>query len=176
MANTDRMNRRILNPVRAKELYDQGLSDREIADECAVGYSTVGSWRVRNGLKANPPKKMQSGTKRCDSCLYWRSLSSGNECYCACHHLLDTGKRRVEEDGVCKSYIQRDEDACKKSNRIPVISTDQDGNEVWYPSVSHAAKALDLWNYSIARAIESGRPCQGKRWRKAKPDERPQEV
>lgn len=47
--------------------------------------------------------------KVCNSCHYWITGGGG---YTGgggkfCHHLLHTGKRRVEIDGVCMSLVPR---------------------------------------------------------------------
>lgn len=103
--------------------------------------------------------------EQCEGCLFWRPLSSTSATEKACHHLLDTGKRHVEENGVCKSKKTGEGD--KASNRVAVISIDQDGNESWYPSITHAAQYTGLWHNQITRAIASGRPYKGRLWRKA---------
>lgn len=41
--------------------------------------------------------------KLCEGCVYWHGASGSDNAYVMCHHLLNTGKRRVVEDGVCKS-------------------------------------------------------------------------
>lgn len=42
--------------------------------------------------------------KQCNTCRYWHSLSGWTGGVSkACNHLLETGRRRVEVDGVCKS-------------------------------------------------------------------------
>lgn len=43
--------------------------------------------------------------KECKGCVYWRSAQGGGvgDVLHVCHHLLDTGKRRVEKDGKCIS-------------------------------------------------------------------------
>ena len=46
-----------------------------------------------------------SDTTKCKSCQYWRSVWGNSPA--VCHHLLDTGKRRVEVGGVCKSIIRK---------------------------------------------------------------------
>ena len=46
-----------------------------------------------------------SDTTKCKRCRYWRSFWAKGEA--ACHHLLDTEKRRVEVNGVCKSFKAR---------------------------------------------------------------------
>lgn len=42
--------------------------------------------------------------KQCKGCVYWRG-ASGNSGLgtIMCHHMLDTGKRRIDNDGVCGS-------------------------------------------------------------------------
>lgn len=47
-----------LDVIRARELYDAGKSDIEIADELDVNRDTVGKWRRREGLQYNyaPPR------------------------------------------------------------------------------------------------------------------------
>lgn len=43
---------------RARELYDEGLCDSEIATGCGVSRNSVTNWRKREGLPRNkPPKK-----------------------------------------------------------------------------------------------------------------------
>ena len=53
------LQRKHLEKAWAKELYDRGLCDQDIADMCAVSREAVRSWRRRNGLPGNtpPPKK-----------------------------------------------------------------------------------------------------------------------
>ena len=43
----------------------------------------------------------------CKECYYWRTAGCGTAFNSAkfCHHLLETGKRRVEVDGMCKSLL-----------------------------------------------------------------------
>ena len=45
--------RRYLDTDKAKELYEKGWCDQQIAEECDVSQDTVGSWRRRNGLVAH---------------------------------------------------------------------------------------------------------------------------
>ena len=49
----------------------------------------------------------------------------------------------------------------------PVISTDADGNETYYPSVSAAAAAIGAYQSQISNAIVTGYRCRGFYWRKA---------
>lgn len=47
--------------------------------------------------------------KQCKDCEYWLSVNGmrhHNEMH-FCHHLLKTGKRRVEVNGVCKSQSRK---------------------------------------------------------------------
>lgn len=43
--------------------------------------------------------------ERCRGCVYWRSSTGGQgiPSLYLCHHLLDTGKRRIDQDGECLS-------------------------------------------------------------------------
>ena len=45
--------KRFLDRERAKELYDQGWCDQQIADECGVTRETVKAWRRKSGLIAH---------------------------------------------------------------------------------------------------------------------------
>lgn len=42
--------------------------------------------------------------KQCKGCVYWRGANGrGGIGSTMCHHMLDTGKRRIDNDGVCGS-------------------------------------------------------------------------
>ena len=45
------------------DLYNQGMSDAEIAKRCYVIKSVVNGWRTRRGLPPNAPKGFQKGNK-----------------------------------------------------------------------------------------------------------------
>ena len=45
--------------------------------------------------------------ERCKKCIYWRPMAKGVSAASCCHHLLDTGNRRMEVAGVCKSLRLR---------------------------------------------------------------------
>lgn len=45
--------RRFLNPDKAKELYDAGYCDQQIADTCDVSRESVRVWRRKNNLKGH---------------------------------------------------------------------------------------------------------------------------
>ena len=47
--------------------------------------------------------------KQCKHCFRWRGANGENAASKMkfCNHMLDTGKRRVEVDGVCKSFLPR---------------------------------------------------------------------
>lgn len=47
----------ILDKEMAMDLYNQGLCDRDIADECGVKPGCVGEWRRKQGLLPNKPPK-----------------------------------------------------------------------------------------------------------------------
>lgn len=51
------VNPRALNWEEARELYSQGLTDREIADRLERKATSVASWRIRMGLPPNRRKK-----------------------------------------------------------------------------------------------------------------------
>lgn len=102
----DKMVRRKLDPVECLRLYKKGLSDMQIACRCGLAEGTVYEWRRMMGL----PQNGSANTDRCRDCRYWKtgdgSYNTGS--FCFCHHLLDTGKRRVVgEDGKCKSQKTR---------------------------------------------------------------------
>lgn len=46
-----------LDKERAMDLYNQGLCDRDIADECGVKPGCVGEWRRKQGLPPNKQPK-----------------------------------------------------------------------------------------------------------------------
>lgn len=86
---------------KAMRLYSKGRTDEQIATVCGVSMEWVRRWRMENGLVRN--EEYKPNTAQCKDCIYWRSIASGSGMHKACHHLLDTNKRRVDEDGVCKS-------------------------------------------------------------------------
>ena len=48
--------------------------------------------------------------KQCEKCVYWKGVNGGCNkvhLYHFCSYYLDTGKRRVEIDGICKSIKLR---------------------------------------------------------------------
>ena len=47
--------------------------------------------------------------RQCSRCEYWKGCGGHEEANVLkfCHYLLKTDKRRVEEDGVCKSFERR---------------------------------------------------------------------
>lgn len=46
-----------LDKEMALDLYNRGLCDRDIAEECGVKSATVGEWRRKQGLPPNKPPK-----------------------------------------------------------------------------------------------------------------------
>ena len=52
-----------IDPARARELYDAGKNDVEIAAELGINHNTVYAWRKRNGLKANAAPAFQRKKK-----------------------------------------------------------------------------------------------------------------
>lgn len=49
--------------------------------------------------------ELMESQKQCIGCMYWRGAngSSGLGTY-FCHHMLDTGKRRIDIEGKCHSW------------------------------------------------------------------------
>ena len=45
--------------------------------------------------------------EQCVGCVYWKSGAGGHEntTLFMCHHLLETGKRRIDQNGVCLSRL-----------------------------------------------------------------------
>lgn len=52
-----------IDTVRARELYDAGKNDAEIAAELGTKHGTIYAWRKRNGLKANATSAFQQKKK-----------------------------------------------------------------------------------------------------------------
>lgn len=92
--------RQSVDKAKVKALYDAGKTDKEIAATLGVSSNAVGHWRRKQGLTAHVAEKAE--TQKCDGCDFWQN--SGGEGFRFCHHLLITGKRRVEENGVCMSH------------------------------------------------------------------------
>ena len=55
--------KRLLNIAMAYKLYDNGLSDKAIADACAVSSETVARWRRKNNLQPNKAVKKKEEPK-----------------------------------------------------------------------------------------------------------------
>ena len=100
-----RMFGKMLDHNQAMRLYQKGNTDAEIAEMCGVHRYTVQRWRLANGLLINGDENLN--TEQCEGCIYWRSANGYKRETCFCHHLLDTGRRRVDIDGECQS-------GCKK--------------------------------------------------------------
>ena len=45
---------------------------------------------------------LMESQKQCQGCLYWKGARSGMGTM-MCHHMLETGKRRIDQDGKCLS-------------------------------------------------------------------------
>ena len=93
----------------AKKLYDKGKSDLQIACSCGVSEKTVRRWRETNRLKLKRPKEHEeylSDVERCKKCAYWYGANGERNVMCFCNYLLTTGKRRVQENGVCLSFAK----------------------------------------------------------------------
>lgn len=101
-----------IDPETARRLYDDGLTDKEIGVVFCVSESAARYWRQANKLPPNSPKKKEkenylADPKQCKQCIYHKPLAGGWNGICACHHLLETGKRREYENGVCLSQKKR---------------------------------------------------------------------
>lgn len=74
------------------KLYQEGLTDKEIAKECNIAVSTVGAWRRRHDLAPNKNKQFKSYTgqltavnykpKLCRKCKSKFSPKTSNQQYC----------------------------------------------------------------------------------------------
>ena len=99
-----------LDPDVAIRLYDDGKTDKQIAAVFCVDERTVAHWRQKLKLPPNHPRAQEdylADVKRCKKCIYWRGANRTPNAFSYCNHLLDTGKRRVQVDGVCLSQVKR---------------------------------------------------------------------
>jgi hypothetical protein len=101
-----------IDPEFAKKLYDDGLTDQQIATVFCVTITAARDWRQANKLPPNHPKQKEkedylADTKQCEKCKYWGDVHHAKAGLHFCHHLLETGKRRVQVDGVCMSQKKR---------------------------------------------------------------------
>lgn len=55
--------RKMYDHTQMMDLYNQGLTDREIADEMGCAPKTVATWRFRSGLISNRKKHTSKGDK-----------------------------------------------------------------------------------------------------------------
>lgn len=46
--------------------------------------------------------------EHCNGCVYWKSAGGYRTSARFCHHLLETGKRRVEVGGICRSRTPKE--------------------------------------------------------------------
>ena len=53
-----------LDTEKAFELWQMGYHDQAIADECEVTFHTIGKWRRRHDLPANPVPESQKKRKK----------------------------------------------------------------------------------------------------------------
>lgn len=60
--------------------------------------------------KKKEPAPFVLADPRCEQCYYWRSMSGyWNTGMFCCHHMLDTGKRRVQITPTeCGSFVERE--------------------------------------------------------------------
>ena len=56
--------RRFLNHDKARELYDAGYCDQQIADACDVSRESVRVWRRKNGLEGHKPPRKEHEKRR----------------------------------------------------------------------------------------------------------------
>ena len=63
---------------------------------------------------------MTEYAKRCEGCVYWRSAQGGGvgDVLHICHHLLDTGKRRIDKDGKCLSKTTKRHEKLRKMSQM----------------------------------------------------------
>lgn len=92
-------------------LYDQGLTDADIAKKLRVSPTVIHYWRKMRCLPPNIKKKDDENyladIKKCRKCEYWRGANSNATEMHFCHHLLDTGKRRQREGKDCLSFRRK---------------------------------------------------------------------
>lgn len=55
------------------------------------------------------PEKFVPPDPRCEECFYWRPIAEASNYMKCCHHLLRTGKRRVQISKTeCGSFLDRE--------------------------------------------------------------------
>lgn len=118
--------------------------------------------------------------KECIGCVFWKNTyTTGCEnSLHACHHLLETGKRRIDKDGVCLS--RKTERDIKKENKMPkMVEKKVDGRKIRHSKImnvetgevfmnmAEAAKAYGVSQPSIAQAVRHPEwACKGFHWKK----------
>lgn len=120
-------------------------------------------------------------SQKCNGCVYWQKAQStgGNEeSLHICHHLLETGKRRVEQDGQCLSRKTVRE--IKKERSMPkMVIKKVDGRKSRHSKIMNvetgevfmnmveAAKSCGASQSSIAQAVRNPQwMCKGFHWKK----------
>ena len=63
---------------------------------------------------------MNEFEKRCKGCVYWKSAQGGGTegTLHICHHLLETGKRRIDQDGKCLSKTTAKQERLRKMSQM----------------------------------------------------------
>lgn len=76
--------------------------------------------------------------EQCKGCVYWKSGAGGAmwEAMYMCHHLLVTGKRRVDKDGECLSKTTKENNGKKKVKAVE--------DNIVFESMTAAAKHYNL--------------------------------
>ena len=86
------------------DLYNQGMSDAEIANRVYVTKSVICNWRTRRGLSPNAPKGFQKGNKY--GCMGRLSeVKENKRCMLLCRGLNDAQIARIV--GVDNSTISQ---------------------------------------------------------------------
>lgn len=119
--------------------------------------------------------------KQCEGCVFWQKAGTtgGTEnSLHMCHHLLETGKRRIEKDGKCLS--RKTERDIKKENKMPkMVVKPVDRRKIRFNKVmnvetgevfinmSEAARAYGVSPVSIRQAVMNPQwKCCGFHWKK----------
>lgn len=104
---------------------------------------------------------MLNSQKQCKGCVFWKKASAtgGTEnSLHACHHLLETGKRRIEKDGKCLS--RKTEREIEKENKMPqMVVKKGDGRKFRHSKIMNVETGEVFTNMSEAARSYGASPC-----------------